>query len=168
MTPDDMVSAAFEAAEEALAAGELPIGAVVVLDGEVIGRAYTQERSRGRRLVHADLLAMAQADERLGLGQPPYSLQLAVTLEPCLMCLGAAMTLGVTEIYFSLESPADGSAGVAAGWQPSPETPWYRAPMMTGGIRREDSRELLRRYCRTAPEGGFRRWAQTLADPIIG
>lgn len=164
MTPDDMVSAAFEPAEEALAAGELPIGAVVVVDGEVLGRAHTQERARGQRLVHADLLALVQADQQLGLRTPPYHLYLAATLEPCLMCLGAAMTMGVREIYFALESRGDGSTGVAGRWEPSPDTPWYRAPMMTGGIRREDSRELFRQYCRTAPDDGFRRWAQALVD----
>jgi tRNA(adenine34) deaminase len=108
---------------------------------------------------------MAQADQRLGLGEPPDPLQLAVTLEPCLMCLGAAMTIGVSDIFFALESPSDGATWVAAAWQPSADTPWYQAPMMTGGIRREDSRELFRRFCRTAPDNGFRRWAETLVGP---
>src|SRR6266511_2666881 len=66
MTPHDMVGAALSAAEAGLAAGELPIGAVVVMGDEVVGWAYTQDSSRNRRLVHADLLAMITADERLG------------------------------------------------------------------------------------------------------
>lgn len=164
MTPDDMVSAAFEAAEAALALGELPIGAVVVMGDQVLGRAYTQERGAGRRLVHAEMSALAQADQELGLHTPPLPLYVASTLEPCLMCLGAAMTLGVREMYYALESRGDGSTAVAARWLSSADTPWYRAPMMTGGIRREDSRELFRRYCRTAADDGFRRWAQTLVD----
>jgi tRNA(adenine34) deaminase len=66
MSPDEMVGAAIAAAGEGLAAGELPIGAVVVLGGEVISRDWTRELARGRRLVHADLLALTAADERLG------------------------------------------------------------------------------------------------------
>ncbi|MFC1408738.1 nucleoside deaminase [Streptacidiphilus sp. N1-12] len=165
MTPDEMLSAAIAVAEEGLAAGELPIGAVVVLGDEVVGRAFTEDLGRKRRLVHADLLAMIEADERLGWGRRVQPLRLAVNLEPCVMCLGAAMALGVTEVYFGLESPADGAAGIAAAWQPtSADLPGYAPPVMVGGLRREECREQFSRYCRTAPDSGFRRWAQTLAD----
>lgn len=159
-----MVGAALLVAEAGLAAGEQPIGAVVVLGDEIVGRAFTQEKARGRRLVHADLLAMIEADEALGWGRRAHPLRLAVNLEPCVMCLGAAMALGVSEVYFSLESPGDGGAGIAANWQPSSDTPWFAVPSMVGGIRREESRELFRRYCASAPESGMRRWAQTLVD----
>jgi tRNA(adenine34) deaminase len=160
-----MVAAALQAAEDGLAAGELPIGAVVVMGDEIVGRAYTQERHRRRRLVHADLLALTHADEQLGWTRPPHPLCLAVNLEPCVMCLGAAMTLGVTDVYYALESPADGAAAIARSWQPADTSlPGYTAPAMTGGIMRLDSRVLFQRYCRTAPESGLRRWAQTLAD----
>lgn len=169
MTPDELVTAAIEVAEEGMAAGELPIGAVVVAGSEVVGRAFTRDRATGQRLVHADLLAMQQADEllagqRAGSGRAA-GLRLAVTLEPCLMCLGAAMAFGVAEVYFGLESPGDGAAGVAAGWQPHDSTPWFRAPSMVGGVRGEQCRELFRRYCQVAPESGFRRWAETLVTP---
>jgi tRNA(adenine34) deaminase len=164
MTPDEMVEAALEVAEAGLAVGEQPIGAVVVMGDEIIGRAYTQENSRGRRLVHADLLAMIEADETLGWRRRPDPLQLAVNLEPCVMCLGAAMALGVSEVYFALESPSDGGTSIAANWHPSTDTTWFAAPSMVGGIRREESRDLFRRYCASAPESGMRRWAQSLVD----
>ena len=61
MTPEELVALALEVSEEGMGAGELPVGAVVVLGDEVVGRAHTQERTQGRRLVHADLLAMEQA-----------------------------------------------------------------------------------------------------------
>jgi tRNA(adenine34) deaminase len=162
MTPDDMVAAALTVAEAGLAAGEQPIGAVVVLGDEIVGRAFTQEHTRGRRLVHADLLAMIEADEVLGLGPRSHPLRLAVSLEPCVMCLGAAMALGVREVYYALESPSDGGAEIAARWRPSPDMAWFDAPVMTGGIRREESRELFRQYCASAPDSGMRRWAETL------
>ncbi len=160
-----MVRAAIEVAGEGLAVGELPIGAVVVMGDQIVGRAHTQERGLRRRLVHADLLAMIQADEQLGPARRPHPLQLAVNLEPCVMCFGAAMTLGVTEVYYALESEADGASAIARHWQPASfDLSGYAAPSMTGGILRHDSRDLFRKYCQTAPEGGFRNWAQTIAD----
>ncbi|WP_432956012.1 nucleoside deaminase [Micromonospora haikouensis] len=162
MTPDELVGAALRVAEEGLAAGEQPIGAVVLLGDEIVGRAYTQERTSGRRLVHADLLAMIQADEALGWRRRPYPVRLAVSLEPCVVCLGAAMAMSVDECYFALESPSDGGAALAAAWQPSPDLPGFAPPRLFGGIRREESRDLFRRYCETAPDSGARRWAQSL------
>ena len=160
-----MVGAALAVAAEGLAAGEHPIGAVVVLGDEIVGRAHTSEKTLARRLVHADLLAMTQADERLGWRPRAHPLQLAVTLEPCVMCLGAAMALGVREIYYALESPADGGAVIAAERRRAPEPPWFATPTMTGGIRREESRALYRRWRASAPPGVLRDWADTLLAP---
>ncbi|GIG92927.1 nucleoside deaminase [Plantactinospora endophytica] len=163
MEPAELMGAALEVAEEGLAAGEQPIGAVVAFGDEIVGRAYTQERALRRRLVHADLLAMIEADERLGRRKRDLPLRLAVNLEPCVMCLGTAMALGVNEVYFGLESPSDGGAAVAAAWRPEPPVPWFAAPsVLVGGIRREESRELFRRWCATTPDSPARRWAETL------
>jgi tRNA(adenine34) deaminase len=173
MTPEDLVALAADVAEEGLEAGELPIGAVVALGDEILGRSFAMERSQRRRLVHADLLAMEQADRALsgkpraprGLSGKQSPLRLAVNLEPCLMCLGAAMALVVDEIYFGLEAPSDGAAGVAAVWQPvAPDAEFCRIPPLTGGIHRARCLDQFRRYVRAAPESGFRTWAQGLAS----
>lgn len=164
MTPEDLVDAAIVVAEQGVTRGEMPIGAVVEMGGEIIASAFTQDRIQGRRLIHADLLAMNAADQLLGYQPRPAPLRLAVTLEPCLMCLGAAMALRVDEIYYGLESPADGGSRIAGSWPHHPDLPWYRPPRMVGGIRRANVRDQFRRYCQTAPESGFRLWAQTLAD----
>ncbi|WP_222105948.1 nucleoside deaminase [Catellatospora sichuanensis] len=164
MTPEEMMDAALAVAEDGLAAGELPIGAVVLLGDEIVGRAYTQERALRRRIVHADLLAMDAADRVLGWRKREHPLRLAVTLEPCVMCLGAAMTLGVTEIVYALESPGDGAA-VLGTWRPETgDLPGYAVPVLVGGVRRAEARELFRRYCDQAPDSGMRRWARTLLD----
>lgn len=155
MTPDDMVKAAIEVAEEGMSKGELPIGAVVVAGDEVVARAYT--RDSAGRLKHADLLAMIEAD-----GKGFTGLRLAVNLEPCLMCLGAAMSLGVKEVFFGLDSPGDGAAGIARSWAAGPGMEWYRAPEVHGGIRADEVREQFRRYCGQAPDTALRRWANTL------
>jgi tRNA(adenine34) deaminase len=161
-SPEELMDAALEVAAEGLAAGEQPIGAVVEAGGVLLGRAHTGERTLGRRIVHADLLALTMADERLGRRPRPGPVRMAVTLEPCLMCLGAAMVLGVAEVFYALASPSDGGAAIAAGWRTDPAAPWFTAPAMTAGVRREQSRELFRRYVEQAGPGGMRDWAATL------
>lgn len=163
MTPEEMVGEALAVAAEGLAAGEHPIGAVVVLGDEIMGRAYTSEKTRQRRLVHADLLAMTEADHKLGWRPRPEPLRMAVSLEPCLMCLGAAMVLGVREVYYALESPVDGGAETARlRRERAGEPEWFATPRMVGGIRREESRDLYRRWYEGAPPGPMRDWAATL------
>jgi tRNA(adenine34) deaminase len=169
VTPEELVGHALAVSEDGLRAGELPVGAVVVMGDEIIGRAYTQEVTQGRRLVHADLLAMIEADASLGWRMRPGPLRLGITLEPCVMCLGAAMSLGVAEIHYGLHSPGDGAAGIAASWRPANgDTPSYRMPLVSGGIREEECRAQFRVYCATAPESGMLRWAKTMIslDPM--
>ncbi|MDV6277745.1 deaminase [Rhodococcus erythropolis] len=118
VSPRDAVALALDAAREGIAHGEMPIGAIVFDDKRVLGRAYTQEQGLRRRIVHADLQAMLQADETLGFARTSGELTLAVNLEPCLMCMGAAITLGVTRAWFALESPNDGGAELVQSWTP--------------------------------------------------
>jgi tRNA(adenine34) deaminase len=110
LTPEASVDRALDVAREGLEAGEMPIGAVVLLGDRVVGRAHTQQRTAHRRIVHADLLAMLEADAVLGFRRHDEPLTLAVNLEPCLMCTGAAITLGVERIVYALESPNDGDS----------------------------------------------------------
>lgn len=167
MTPQDALALALAAAEEGLAQGELPIGAVV-LDGDtVLARAHTQERALGRRIVHADLMALVEADARLGPrpGRGGGPLTLAVSLEPCLMCMGAAMTLGIERVWFGLESPHDGAVALLDRWDPPRELPFFRRPAeITGGVHRNRVRQQFARFAglESAP-AGMRAWARGLA-----
>jgi tRNA(adenine34) deaminase len=164
VTPHDMVGLAIAVADDGAAAGELPIGAVVVMGDQVVGQACTQEKSQGRRLVHADLLAMEEADRRLGRRSRPAPLVLAVNLEPCLMCLGAAMSLEVERIYYGLASASDGAAGVAAVWRPRRgDMPFSRVPELLGGLRADEVRAQFSRYADTAASPALRRWAADLS-----
>jgi tRNA(adenine34) deaminase len=161
-TADELVALALGVSEEGMQAGELPVGAVVVLGEEIIGRAYTQERAQGRRLVHADLLAMEQADRHLGWKPRENPLILAITLEPCLMCLGAAMALGVSQVFYGLEAPDDGASGVAAVWQPARRSMSFsHLPAVAGGFRRRECRDQFRRYAATAANASLRQYAST-------
>src|SRR4051794_12264189 len=90
---------ALEVAAAGMGAGEMPIGAVVVVEGEVVSEAHTRETTQHRLLVHADLLALDEADRRLGFRARGASLY--VTLEPCLMCLGAAFTIRAAKVVYA-------------------------------------------------------------------
>jgi hypothetical protein len=79
---------ALKVAAEGLGKGELPIGAVVVLDDQILASAHSMEKSQGRLLVHADLLALEAADKIKPFPGNRRDVRMYVTGEPCLMCLG--------------------------------------------------------------------------------
>ncbi|WP_242498295.1 nucleoside deaminase [Nocardioides glacieisoli] len=164
MTPEDAVALALDVAERGLADGEMPIGAVVLSGDRVLGEAFTQERTLGRRIVHADLLALQQADVKLGLRRAEEPLVLAVNLEPCMMCLGAAITLGVGQVYYALESPNDGGVDLLSKWLPPVEQPFFSRPGdIRSGFHRSRSQRLFGRYAEGNGPAGMRRWAAGLA-----
>lgn len=152
------MEAALAAAEAGLAAGELPIGAAVCVGDEVVATAWTQERAERRLLVHAELLALDAADRVLRHRRSKAVL--FTTLEPCLMCLAAAATVGVARVVHALASPTDGSAEVAAWWDArrQPGLDHVRLPVVEHDRASEAaSRALFARY-----DGPLVDWARTL------
>jgi len=121
-------------AAEALACGEFPIAAVVVLDDQIIGQAAASEQREKRTLGHAELVALEQVD-RLGLSyEQRRRARLFTTLEPCLMCMGAAMSFFLGEIYYALESPGDGAVELVQAWERKEgDIPGYQLPKISGG-----------------------------------
>lgn len=164
--PDDArgMQAALDAAATGLAAGELPIGAAVVLGDGIVASAWTAERAERRLLVHAELRALDAADRVLGARR--RAAVLATTLEPCLMCLAAAATAGIGRVVFALRSPTDGSAEVASWWDArrAPGFAQLRLPEVAGGLRAEESRALFVRYLeeRTDAADPLTAWARTV------
>ena len=162
--PEEAVGLAIELAEEGLDAGEMPIGALVLIGDRVLAKAYTQEQALGRRVVHADLMAMLEADQHIGLARSPLPLTLVVNLEPCLMCMGAAITLGIDRVWFGLESPNDGAVALMDQWRPPVEQPFFRRPNeIVGGIHRVAIRDQFARYARSSGPKGMREWARGLS-----
>lgn len=142
MEPEEAVALAIKVAKEGMKLGEMPIGAVVLQGSKVIGRGFTQEQKLRRRIVHADLIAMLEADTRLGFKRSKEPLTLAVNLEPCIMCLGAAITLGVERVWFALESPNDGGVELLQHWHPSVEQPYFCRPKeILGGFHRHEAQD---------------------------
>jgi tRNA(adenine34) deaminase len=150
-------------AARALELGEFPIAAVVVVDGEIIAEATASEQRERRFLGHAELVALEQAD-KMGLSfDERRRAKLFTTLEPCLMCLGAAMSFFLGELYFGLESPGDGAVGLVKAWSRNDEDiPGYQLPKITGGLLREHSIRLFEKYVSRRPPGPMREWAETL------
>jgi len=160
MGPEEAVRLAIEVAEDGLNAGEMPIGALVLLGDEVVAKAFTQEKTLGRRVVHADLMAMLEADRIRGFNRSPLPLTLVVNLEPCLMCMGAAITMGVDRVWFGLESPNDGAVELLEQWNPPVEQPFFSRPQeILGGIHREAVQEQFARYATSSAPAGMREWA---------
>lgn len=158
------MAAALAVAAEGLAAGELPIGAAVVVDDRIVARAHTAERAQRRLLVHAELLALDAADRTLGADRRRATL--FTTLEPCLMCLAATATAGLPRIVFALSSPGDGAAALASTWDDhrSADLPHVRLPEVVGGVGAPEAHDLFARYCAERPDAtdGLTTWARTL------
>jgi tRNA(adenine34) deaminase len=97
-------------AREAAAADEVPVGALVVVDGEIVGRGYNQPILRHDPTAHAEIVALRDAAGRVGNYRLPGS-TLYVTLEPCVMCTGAIMHARVGRVVFGARDPKTGAAG---------------------------------------------------------
>jgi tRNA(adenine34) deaminase len=154
---------ALRIARAGLEQGELPIGAVIVLDDRIIAAAHTAERAERRLLVHAELLALEAADRLQPFPGRRRDVQLFTTLEPCLMCLGAAMSFSLGAIHYALASPGDGAAGLVQGWQRDKAAmPSYQVPHLHGGLLRAESVALFQDYVARHSSGGIWEWARTL------
>lgn len=152
-----------EVAKQAMTLGECPIAAIVFLDDEIIAQNYTKEFSERRFLVHAELNALIDADLKRYSFEERKKMQLFTNLEPCMMCMGAAMSFFVGEIYYALESPSDGAVDLAQNWNPQDDDfAAYRLPKITGGILRKESQSLFGEFADKCPPGGLRDFALSL------
>lgn len=107
---ESFMRAAIAEAQQAATIAEVPIGAVVVLDGEIIGRGHNLREHSQDATAHAEMFAIREACKALDSWRLERS-QLFVTLEPCPMCSGAMMLSRVEEVYFGAYDPKGGTAG---------------------------------------------------------
>jgi tRNA(adenine34) deaminase len=110
MAATDFMLAAIALAREAASCGEVPVGAVLVLNGEIVGRGFNQTILRHDPTAHAEVIALRDAANRLGNYRLP-GCELFVTLEPCTMCCGAIMHARVARLVFGASDPKTGAAG---------------------------------------------------------
>jgi tRNA(adenine34) deaminase len=110
MNDEDFMRQALELARQAATLGEVPVGAIVVRDGEIIGRGGNQPIGRHDPTAHAEVMALRDAAANVGNYRLPGS-TLYVTLEPCLMCIGAIFHARVGRVVFGARDPKTGAAG---------------------------------------------------------
>ena len=131
---------ALEEAKKALELGEVPVGAAVVCDGEVIALAHNEREALGDPTAHAEVLAIRRAAQRLGRRRLT-DCTLYVTLEPCPMCAGAIVMAELDSVYYGA---ADKTAGCAGSVYAIPEDPAFgRRIACMGGLLEGECREIL-------------------------
>ena len=130
-------------ARQAAALGEVPVGAVVVEEGEIIGRGFNRREVDGDPLAHAEILAIREAARALGDWRL-VGCDLYVTLEPCAMCAGAVVNSRIEQLFFGARDPRAGYCG-SLGNLVTDERLNHRVKIVEG-ILAEESGELLRRF----------------------
>lgn len=112
MNADLYFARCLELAEQASAQHEVPIGAVLVKDGQIVAQASNQTESKNSFLAHAEMICLQQATEKLG-SKYLNDCELYVSLEPCLMCLTAARLSRISAVHYLLASEKFGEKGLA-------------------------------------------------------
>ncbi len=110
MSDEKWMRYAFELAELAEEKDEVPIGAVIVLDGKIIGEGYNQVISNNDPTAHAEIIALRQAAKNIG-NYRLINAELYTTLEPCCMCAGALIHARIKHLYFATTDPKAGACG---------------------------------------------------------
>ena len=145
MSHDPFMQAALEEARRGLASGEVPIGAVLVVDDRIVSRAFNQPIGAVDPTAHAEILVLREAARLVG----NYRLTEAVvyvTLEPCLMCVGALVQARVREVVYGAAEPKTGALVSAVRGLDLPGINHRFA--VTGGVLEEPCRELIQAFFR--------------------
>ena len=132
--------AALVLASHAQAAGEVPVGAVVVRDGVIIGRGFNAPISRHDPTAHAEMMALRDAAQRLG-NYRLVDCALFVTLEPCLMCAGAIMHARIARVVFGASDAKTGACGSVLN--PFTEARLNHHTTIRGGVLAQECSVLL-------------------------
>jgi tRNA(adenine34) deaminase len=139
----EAMGAALDEANLALAHGDVPVGAVVVVNGAIVARAHNEREKRQDPSAHAELLAMQAAAAALGtwrLGEATV----VVTLEPCPMCAGALVAARAGRVVFGAFDPKAGAVGSLYNLCTDPRLNHEVA--VTHGVRAEEAAELLEQF----------------------
>jgi tRNA(adenine34) deaminase len=143
---DAWMRLALEEAQQAAAAGEIPIGAVLVVGGAPIARGHNRRETWQDPTAHAELIAIRAAAAALSSWRLLDS-ALYVTMEPCAMCVGAAILARVQRLVFGVADPKGGACGSIFN---IPEEPRLNHHLeVRGGVLEKESRELLQQFFRT-------------------
>jgi tRNA(adenine34) deaminase len=141
VTPDAAVAVALHVARAAAAVGEVPVGAVVLSpDGSVVASAHNEREALRDPTAHAEVVALRRAGAALGSWQL-VGCTLAVTLEPCTMCAGAAVLARVSRLVFGAWDPKAGAVGSV--WDVVRDRRLNHRPEVIAGVREAECAALL-------------------------
>ncbi len=139
MTETEIMLRAIELAKKAAELDEVPVGAVVVKDGEIVGEGFNRRETGKNALAHAELEAIDSACKRLG-GWRLHQCEIYVTLEPCPMCTGAIINSRIKKVVFGASDYKAGSMGSVINLC---DLPYNHKPEIQGGFMQEECAALL-------------------------
>jgi tRNA(adenine34) deaminase len=151
---------ALEEAEQAAAHGDVPVGAVAVAEGEVIGRQHNCKEALADPTAHAEILLLREVSERLGRWRLP-DVTIYCTMEPCAMCAGAMVQARIGRLVYAAPDPRAGAAGSVFDVVRSPALNHRVA--VTSGVLAAEARAQLDRFF-----SGLRRRQREPREPGIG
>ena len=147
MDYDQLIGEALLEAEKALEKGEVPVGAVLAgPEGEILARGYNQPITLNDPTAHAEIIAMRDAAARCGNYRLPGTI-LFVTIEPCIMCMGALLNARVSRLVFGAFDPKAGGSGSL--YNLAEDTRLNHRIEVISGIREKECRELLQAFFRS-------------------
>jgi tRNA(adenine34) deaminase len=159
----DFIREALDEARRSLELDEFPVGAVVVLDHEVVAKAHWKGAVQRRLLDHAEMLALLDAERsgRVATREQRRQATLYTTLEPCHLCMAGAMTFLLGRIVFAAAAPVDGGTNLPDLWQPPNGHPTdgmpYTIPEVRSGVGSDESVHLIAEWASRNPVA--RSWA---------
>ena len=145
MTPQELIGAALEEARAAGEAGEVPIGAVIVRQGTIVGRGANRTVRDNDATTHAEMVAIRDASRAVGSWRLE-GCTLVVTVEPCAMCAGAIVLARIDRVIFGAWDEKAGMAGSIADLLRHPRL--NHRPEVLAGVREEECATLIREFFR--------------------
>ncbi len=142
MNDEEYMKEALALARKAFEMGEVPVGAVAVWDGEIVGRGMNLRETDKNALRHAEIMAIDEACKKLG-GWRLWKCDLYVTLEPCPMCAGAIINSRVKRVIYGASDPKAGSCGSLTNLF---EMPYNHKPEVVSGVLEKECSEILSRF----------------------
>ena len=142
------MKAALRLAQKAAEEGEVPVGAVVVCEGKIVGRGRNRRETKKNALHHAEIEAIEKACRKLG-GWRLHKCDLYVTLEPCPMCAGAIINARIKTVYYGAPDPKAGSCGTLVDLF---ALPYNHRPTVVSGVMEEACAAILRDFFRALRE----------------
>lgn len=142
MTDEEYMREALALAKKAFELGEVPVGAVAVWDGKIVGRGMNLRETDKNALRHAEITAIDEACKNLG-GWRLWKCDLYVTLEPCPMCAGAIINSRIKRVIYGASDPKAGSCGSLTNLF---EMPYNHKPEVVSGVLEEECSALLSEF----------------------